>query len=130
MAGAFWQGTGYNVGSVGTGARPSQSKGAPMSDELLAAVPRVIELNNQEQILIQADQVQQAHVQLATPSAEQIHSADGVFTQQHKIDDDLSAILGVTTGILILHDMAVDRFTTHEEDDEQPPKPKENPEEE
>jgi hypothetical protein len=100
-----------------------------MSDELLAAVPRVIELNNEERLIIQADQVQQADVQLATPTAEQVRSADGVFTQQHKTDDDLSAILGVSTGILILHDMAVDRFTTHEEEDEEP-KPKENPEEE
>ena len=99
-----------------------------MSDELLAAAPRVIELNNQERLLIQADQVHQADVQLATPSEEEVRSSDGVFTQEHKPDDGLSALLGVTTGILILHDMAVDRFTTHEEDDEQP-KPKENPEE-
>jgi hypothetical protein len=77
--------------------------------------------------LIQADQVHQAEVQLATPSEEQIRRADGVFTQQHQTDDDLTAIVGVATGIVILHDMAVDRFTTHEEDDEQP-KPKENPE--
>jgi hypothetical protein len=100
-----------------------------MSDELFAALPRVAELNNQEQLLIQADQVPQADVQLATPSEEQIRSADGVFTQQHKTDDDLTAVLGVTTGILILHDMAVDRFSTHE-DDEEKPEPKEKPEKE
>jgi hypothetical protein len=99
-----------------------------MSDELLAAVPRVAELNNQERLLIQAGQVPQADAQLATPSEEQIRSADGVFTQ-HTTDDDLTAVLGVTTGILILHDMAVDRFTTHEKDEEKP-EPREKPEKE
>jgi hypothetical protein len=98
-----------------------------MSDELLAAAPWVMELNH-ERLLIQADQVQQADVQLATPSEEEVRSADGVFSQEHKTDDGLTALVGVTTGILILHDMAVDRFTTHDDEVAEQPKPKDNPE--
>src|SRR5689334_22266961 len=98
-----------------------------MSDELLAAAPRVIELNNQERLLIQADQVHEADVQLATPTEEEVRSSDGVFTQEHKTDDGLSALVGVTTGILILHDMAVDRFSTHAEEEEQPKTEGDNP---
>jgi hypothetical protein len=97
-----------------------------MPDELFPAAPRVIELN-QERLLIQADQVQQADVQLATPSEEQVRSADGVFSQESKTDEGLNALIGVTTSILILHDMAVDRFTTHDDEDEEQPKSKENP---
>jgi hypothetical protein len=76
-----------------------------------------------EQLLIQADQVKQGDMQLATPSEDQVRSADQVFSQ-HQKDDGLTAILGVTTGMIVLHDMAVDRFTDHEEEEE-PPQPKE-----
>jgi hypothetical protein len=99
-----------------------------MSDQSFVLPPRVLELQH-EQLLIQADQVHQADVQLATPSEEQIRSADGVFSEQQKDQDGLSTILGVTTCFLVLHDIAVDRFTTHE-DDEEPPQPKDEPEEE
>jgi hypothetical protein len=95
---------------------------------LLVTPPRVMELHH-ERLLIQADQVDQADAQIATPSAEQIRSADQVFTAEKKTDDGLTTILGVTTGILVLHDMAVDRFTSHE-DEEEIPEPKSKPEEE
>jgi hypothetical protein len=94
---------------------------------MLVNPPRVRDLY-QERLLIQADQVQQGDMQLATPSEEEIRSADRVFSQEKKRDDGLTAILGVTTGIIVLHDMAVDRFSDHEEDEEQP-KPKDKPEE-
>jgi hypothetical protein len=98
-----------------------------MLDDGLVIPPRVME-QHQEELLIQADQVQQGDMQLATPSEDQIRAADRVFTQEQNTDDGLSAILGVTTGILILHDMAVDRLTVHE-DEEEPPKPKDKPDE-
>ncbi len=100
-----------------------------MFDELLVTPPRVVQLENQEMLLIQADHVQQGDAQFATPSEDQIRSADQVFSQDKKADDGLTAILGVTTGMIVLHDMAKDRFGNVEEEEEQT-EPKEKPEEE
>ena len=80
-------------------------------------------------LLIQADHVQQGDAQLATPSEDEIRSADQVFSQDKKADDGLTAILGVTTGMIVLHDMAMDRFGNVEEDEDvDQPKPKEESE--
>jgi hypothetical protein len=98
-----------------------------MLDELLVNPPRVRDVH-QEWLLIQADQVQQGDMQLATPSDDEIRAADRVFSQEKKNDDGLTAIVGVATSMIVLHDMAVDRFSTNEEDEEQP-KPKDKPEE-
>ncbi len=94
---------------------------------LLVTPPSVVEVH-QERMLIQADQVDQADAQMATPGADQIRSADQVFTAEKKPDDGLATILGVTTGILVLHDMAIDRFTSHG-DEPEIPEPKDKPEE-
>ncbi len=100
-----------------------------MSDELhLIRPPRVIDLH-QQQLLIQADQVAQADAQMATPGAEEIRTADRLFAQEHKKDDGLTAFLGVATGMIVLHDMAVDRFANDEEEEEVP-EPKEKPDDE
>jgi hypothetical protein len=94
---------------------------------LLVTPPRVME-QHQERLLIQADQVDQADAQIATPSAEQVRRADQVFSAEKKTEDGLTTILGVTTGILVLHDMAIDRFTSHG-DEPEIPEPKDEPEE-
>jgi len=97
-----------------------------MLDEMLINPPRVRNLH-QEQLLIQADQVQQEDMQIATPSAEQIRSADQVFTQEHKPADGLTTVVGLASAAIVLYDMTADRFSNHEEEEEQP-QPKVKPE--
>jgi hypothetical protein len=82
-----------------------------------------IEVENlQAQVL---DQVpgEARHVAL-TP--QQVRTADEVFARDRE-SKQVIGMLGLWTGALLLHDIAVDTFTTTEEEEEKP-KQNENPE--
>jgi hypothetical protein len=62
----------------------------------------------------------------AAPTPEQVRAADEVFTREQE-SKQVMGLLGLWTGALMLHDIAVDTFDTTEEEEEKPKK-KEDPE--
>jgi hypothetical protein len=61
--------------------------------------------------------------ELSAPTPEQVRAADGVFTEHHKESDTVVGLIGMWTGVLLLHDLAVEHLDRPDED-EQPPRPK------
>jgi hypothetical protein len=59
----------------------------------------------------------EAHVQLATPTAEQIRAADGLFTE-HKEEQLVTSLLGISSAAVLLHHMVADTFRVDEEEEE------------
>jgi hypothetical protein len=62
-------------------------------------------------------------VELAAPTPDQMRAADGVFTEHHKDSDTIAGLIGMWTGVLLLHDLAVEHLDRPDED-EQAGKPK------
>jgi hypothetical protein len=60
-------------------------------------------------------------VEQPAPTAQQEQVADGVFTKQQ--GQLASALLGVSTGLGILHHLAVETFGGKKEEEEAPPAP-------
>ena len=67
--------------------------------------------------------VEAPSVALPAPTPEQVRAADGVFTERHKESETVAGLIGMWTGVLLLHDLAVEHLDAPEED-EQPRKPK------
>jgi len=63
-----------------------------------------------------------ADASLPTPTADQVQASDGVFAQQdeHQV---VAGLLGMWTGVLLLHDLAVDTFQVPESEEEPRRKP-------
>ena len=59
---------------------------------------------------------------LPAPTAEQVRAADGVFTSPHE-GQKVLGMLGMWTGVLLLHDLALEHFEGREDDEELPPEP-------
>jgi hypothetical protein len=59
---------------------------------------------------------------LPAPTAEQVRAADGVFSD-HKESETVAGLIGMWTGVLLLHDLAVEHLDAPDED-EQPRQPK------
>jgi hypothetical protein len=64
-----------------------------------------------------------AEEHMPPPSEEQARMADHVFSHQRE-SDLVIGLLGLQTGALILHDVAVDTFTTEESEEEKEPRPR------
>jgi hypothetical protein len=52
------------------------------------------------------------------PSVEQVQTADGVFSD-HKEADLVANLLGMQFGVLLLHDLAIETFSTSQDEEEQ-----------
>jgi hypothetical protein len=66
---------------------------------------------------------------LPAPTAEQVRAADRVFTATHQ-HNAAETVLGLWTGALILHDLAVEHFAadkTEEEERKRQPEPEPQP---
>jgi hypothetical protein len=81
---------------------------------IVAPIPRsIIEVEVPLEVLPAAHTVQM-------PSAEEVRATEAVFTQQQDESHAVLGLLGLWTGTLLLHDLAVEHFDTPEEDDETP----------
>jgi hypothetical protein len=56
---------------------------------------------------------------LPAPSAEQVRAADGVFAD-HKESETVAGLIGMWTGVLLLHDLAIEHFDVPADEDERP----------
>jgi hypothetical protein len=54
---------------------------------------------------------------LPAPTAEQVRAADGVFTD-HKESETVAGLIGMWTGVLLLHDLAFEHFDVAADEDE------------
>jgi hypothetical protein len=54
---------------------------------------------------------------LPAPTAEQVRAADGVFTD-HKESQAVAGVIGLWTGVLLLHDLALEHFDVPADEDE------------
>jgi hypothetical protein len=58
------------------------------------------------------------NVELAAPTAEQVREADKVFAQEEKESQQVAALMGVWTSVLLGHDLLVDHLNRPEEEKE------------
>jgi hypothetical protein len=67
----------------------------------------------------------------ATPSPEQVRAVEAVFAQQDKESATVATFLGMYTSAVMLHNLAVDTFTSETKDPKAKPrlKPEDEPEE-
>ena len=87
-----------------------------MSEEspIVAPLTRaVIEVQTPLEVIPAAHTVQ-------TPSADQVRATEAVFTQQQDESHAVMGLLGLWTGTLLLHDLAVEHFDTPDDEDETP----------
>ena len=59
-------------------------------------------------------------VELAAPTPDQVRAADGVFTEHHKESETVAGLIGMWTGVLLLHDLAIEHFDVPADEDERP----------
>jgi hypothetical protein len=59
---------------------------------------------------------------LPAPTADQVRAADGVFADR-KESDTVIGLIGMWTGVLLLHDLAVEHLDRPDEE-QRPPRPK------
>jgi len=86
-----------------------------MEHEILVVAPRqrVAEVNVVQPppaILLERN------VELAAPTAEQVRESDRVFAQQEKESQQVAALMGVWTSVLLGHDLLVDHLNRPEEE--------------
>ena len=61
---------------------------------------------------------------LPPPTAEQVNAADGVFTDHRKESETVAGLIGLWTGVLLLHDLAIEHLDAPADEDERRPRPK------
>src|SRR5947207_2684956 len=85
-----------------------------MADDPLVTAPAVLP---PAQFVAQAAAETPPDGTLAPPTAEQVRAADQVFTQT-KEQQDVTALLGVWTGAVLLHDLAADALHNAEPEED------------
>jgi hypothetical protein len=89
-----------------------------MSHDPITAVPATS--NTAEAVALQAaEHALTVEAALPPPSPEQVRTADEVFSHSQE-GRAVAGILGLWTGALLLHDLAVEHFETRDEDEEEP----------
>jgi hypothetical protein len=89
-----------------------------MSHDPIAAAP-VASTTAEASALQAAEHALAAEAALPPPSAEQVRTADEVFTHSQE-GRAVAGMLGLWTGALLLHDLAIEHFESRPEDEDEP----------
>jgi hypothetical protein len=89
-----------------------------MSHDPMAAAP-VTSTTAEAAALQAAERALAAEAALPPPSPEQVRTADEVFSHSQE-SRAVAGVLGLWTGALLLHDLAVEHFESPPEEDEEP----------
>ncbi len=87
-----------------------------MSDEFVIVAPKVV--IPAETVVAPIEQVPQAGVTVEAPPPEQAHAAEAYFSREQE-NHLVAGLMGMWTGTLLLHDMAVEHFEDRDEIDEE-----------
>jgi hypothetical protein len=98
-----------------------------MFDETIIVVPPA----HQEQLKAVVDQpaphLQDAEQTLTAPTAERVRAVEAVFSDHEKESRAVAGLIGLWTGTLLLHDVAVETFEEPADEKEKQLKPEKKP---
>jgi hypothetical protein len=88
-----------------------------MSDEVALVAPKVV--IPAETVTPPVEQVPLPGTTVESPRPEQVRAAEAFFTRQQQESHLVCGLLGLWTGTLLLHDLAVEHFDGRDEIDEE-----------
>jgi hypothetical protein len=98
-----------------------------MFDETLIVVPPARQQELKAVVEQPAPQLHDVDQSLTAPTAERIKAVEAVFSQQEKESRAVAGLIGLWTGTLLLHDLAVETFDEPADEKEEQLKPEKKP---
>jgi hypothetical protein len=95
-----------------------------MSDEFVLVAPKVV--IPAETVVVPVEQVPMPGVTVEQPPPEQGRAAEAYFSRQEE-NHLVAGLMGMWTGTLLLHDLAVEHFEERDDIDEQRERRKQKP---
>jgi hypothetical protein len=98
-----------------------------MFDETIIVVPPARQQELKAVVEQPAPHLQDADQSLTAPSAERVQAVEAVFSDHEKESHAVAGLIGLWTGTLLLHDVAVETFDESADEKEKLLKPEKKP---